>query len=502
MKNRFGIAFTMSVMVGMMSGFFWTPVARVYETAGFEELVPYIPLGYGVGSLFFIWVYTKKDLDPEKWIFLSSLGLSGIIWGMAVAFKWSSSMQSFLLIVFPALFGGVSGMLFMSTSTFYRSQLGQRAKVHQRGAALLTTAFPLIYLMFSSLGFWVLNSMHSVYVWAAMAACTPLMISIPAWFIFPRNQVRDTARQRQDSVQKKQAEERLSDKKTKEPLLPVLVLVSGPYMMAGYVLGYGFLRNVVLWACLATPAMIVFWYFWIRLFRQKQQIQNQKEIVLTPRLFWLVLLSNLPNQIPSSVGTLYVPLLLKNVASVSSVLSGTIVGTVVGGWIATLIPPQYNRETLTFSYILTGTGLTMVAMQTTVTPIVVFLSLFLIAVASLLLGTIQSQLLFQHMKQKTGAVGVVKLVSSISFVMVFVLGWMTQRFGLPYKVIWGLQLVLLPAGGIALYYLVQYFRIQEEQTWKECRDELMQPVVKGIRSLVRIIVIYTSRLVSPMKKPY
>ncbi|MCH5584919.1 hypothetical protein MK805_08025 [Shimazuella sp. AN120528] len=86
------------------------------------------------------------------------------------------------------------------------------------------------------------------------------------------------------------------------------------------------------------------------------------------------------------------------------------------------------------------------------------------------------------MKQKTGAVGVVQLMNAVVYLMMFVLGWATQRFDLPYKAIWGLQLVLLPAAGIALYYLVQYFRIQEEQTWKECRDELMQPVVNFIRT--------------------
>jgi MFS family permease len=499
-KNRFVIALVMSVMVGMMTGFFWTPLSRVYDRAGFEGLVPFIPLFYGVGSLLFIWFYTKKALDPEKWIFISALGLSGVMWGMAVTFKWPSFLDPFLLTVFPGLYGGFSGMLFTSTSAFYRTQLSRRAKAHQRGAAFLSTIFAFIYLSFNSLSFWVMDRMLPIYVWTAMAACAPLVISIPAWFIFPKNPVGNTACHLPDNVQKKQEKERPTDKKTKEPLFPILALTIGPYTLAGYVLGYGFLNEALLWALLATPAMLAFWHYWMRLLRQKQQMQNQKQIVLTPRLFWLLLWTYLPSMTPVVMSALYVPLLLKNVAWISFVLSGTFLGAIVGEWVATLIPAQYNRQTLTFSYVLTGTGLTLVAMQTTVTPMIVFSALFLNASAQSLLSAIQSQLLFHHMEQKTGAVGVVQLMNAIVYLMVFAIGWMTQKYDLPYKDIWGMQLLLLPAAAIALYYLVQYFRVQEEQSWKECRDELMQPIVKVIRTLALVMVIYTSRPASLVKK--
>jgi hypothetical protein len=145
-----------------------------------------------------------------------------------------------------------------------------------------------------------------------------------------------------------------------------------------------------------------------------------------------------------------------------------------------------------FVPLLYGIGLTMIAMQTTATPEVVFLALFLNAVSVSVSGSILSQQLFKHMKQETGAVGVIRLVVAVVFLMMFFIGWVTQRYELPYKEIWGIQLLLFPAACIALHYLMQYFRVQEEQKWKECRNELMQPVVKLIRPGARSGCVYES----------
>jgi hypothetical protein len=162
-KNRFKIALATSTMVGMMTGFFWSPLSRVFDTAGFEELVPFVPLCYGVGSLLGIWIYTKIAFDPEKWAFLSALGVSGVMWSLAAIFKWPSSQDPLLLLVIQTLYGGFSGMLYTSTDTFYRSQLSRRSKAHQRKVALLNTIFPFT-LTFSSLSFWVLDKKLPTYL--------------------------------------------------------------------------------------------------------------------------------------------------------------------------------------------------------------------------------------------------------------------------------------------------------------------------------------------------
>jgi hypothetical protein len=482
-KNKTALAFGMNLMAFMFTGYYWAPFLRVMETLGFKDLVFWIPLSYGSAYFFSSWFYTKKVHDPKKWIFFSALVLSAIMVGMCAVLQLPAHQQGILIIALQGLFGLTAPLLFSGTDQNYRDQLSDRSKAHQRGSALFSTISPVAYLAFSTLSFWVLAELP-VYLWVTLASLIPLTISLLSFRILPEKRVQK---------QREKLEKVSTEKKPKEPLLPVFVLMLVPYTLAGFVLGFWYLQSVVLWAALATPVLLVLWFLGLRLIRKKNQIQQGEQLIMTPRLFWLVLMTKLPNILSVQLSALYVPILLRDVTLVSTIMAGSTIGVIAGSWIAALIPAQYNRQTLTVCILMTGIGLTMVSVNDS--PAIVFIALFLNATSNLLMFTILNQVLFKQLKQKSGAAGTSGLADAMVYLMVFILGWTTHRFHLSYQDLWGLQLILVPPAGIALHYLSQYFHSEETQTWKECRNELMQPIVKVIRSLA--LVFYMNH---PAKK--